>query len=190
MAENGFKVYGVEPAKASLDIAKNKEHSHKIDWTCGEVSSLPSSLKVDLVTMTANVAQVFVTDESWDSVLNEIHKRLSSNGHFVFEVRDPSQKAWLDWNRDNTYSSLEIPKIGIVEEWCDLIDVSNELVSFRWTYKFKSDGSELTSDSTLRFRQKDNILSSLEKAGLEVYDIRDAPDRPKKEFVFIAKKLD
>ena len=54
-----------------------------------------------------------------------INKVLKSNGHLVFEVRDPAAKAWHDWNRENTYKRVDIPKIGYVEEWCDLIDVSD-----------------------------------------------------------------
>jgi hypothetical protein len=68
-------------------------------------------------------------------------------------------------------------------------DISGDLISFRWTYKFEGDGETLFSDSTLKFRSKDEIMSSLESAGFSIVDIRDAPDRPKKEFVFICKKV-
>jgi hypothetical protein len=50
----------------------------------------------------------------------------------------------------------------------------------------KSDGAVLTSDSTLRFRTREEVASSLEAAGLTVQEVRDAPDRPGKEMVFFA----
>jgi hypothetical protein len=79
---------------------------------------------------------------------------------------------------------------SIVSSGCEVTDVSEELVSFRWTYVFESDGEVIKSDSTLRFREREAIESSLRRSGYVVREIRDAPDRPKKEFVFIAALAD
>jgi hypothetical protein len=49
-------------------------------------------------------------------------------------------------------------------------------------------GASLTSDSTLRFRSRDELASSLAAVGLTVGEVRDAPDRPGREFVFIAQR--
>jgi hypothetical protein len=46
----------------------------------------------------------------------------------------------------------------------------------------------LTSDSTLRFRTEEAVLDSLAAAGFTADEIRDAPDRPGREFVFIASR--
>ena len=66
------------------------------------------------------------------------------------------------------------------------------LVSFRYTYTFLAGRSGrravLTSDSTLRFRGRDELESSLAAQGFRVLDVRDAPDRPGREFVFIAER--
>jgi hypothetical protein len=53
---------------------------------------------------------------------------------------------------------------------------------------FGADGAVLTSDSTLRFRGRDELANSLAAAGLVVDDVRDAPDRPGREFVFVARR--
>jgi hypothetical protein len=44
--------------------------------------------------MTANGAQVFVDDADWVSTLTGVHQALRPGGHLVFEVRDPSLRAW------------------------------------------------------------------------------------------------
>ena len=124
-------------------------------------------------------------DDAWESVLIAIKKSLKATGHLVFEVRDPAQKAWLDWNREKTYRRVSIPEMGFVEVWCELVNVLDQLVSFRWTFVFESDGTRITSDSTLRFRTRTEIERSLVKSGYKVKEVRDAPDRPNKEFVFI-----
>jgi len=66
--------------------------------------------------------------------------------------------------------------------------VNLPLVSFRCTYTFLADGAVITSDSTLRFRDRDELDSSLAAQGYRVLDVRDAPDRPGREFVFITER--
>lgn len=68
------------------------------------------------------------------------------------------------------------------------IEVSWPLVTFRWTYIFAADGHVMTSDSTLRFRERNEIETDLAAQGYVVEDVRDAPDRPGREFVFLARR--
>jgi SAM-dependent methyltransferase len=187
LAEHGFEVTGVDPAAASLDVAKTKPDASRVRWLHGDATSLPP-LQVDLATMTANVAQVFLTDADWSATLDGIHAALRPGGHLVFETRDPARKAWLDWNRENRYQRVDIPGVGEVETWTDLTSVDGPYVSFRQTFMFASDEETLTSDSTLRFRSRAEVGSSLAEAGFEVLDVRDAPDRPGREWVFIARR--
>ena len=62
------------------------------------------------------------------------------------------------------------------------------LVSFRWTGRFLDAGEEIESNSTLRFRRLDEIRASLEQASFDVTDVRDARDRPTREFVILARR--
>ncbi|MEJ7707652.1 MAG: hypothetical protein WKF82_10520 [Nocardioidaceae bacterium] len=48
----------------------------------------------------------------------------------------------------------------------------------------------LTSDSTLRFRERDEVEATLVAHGYAVDEVRDAPDRPGREFVFFARRPD
>lgn len=70
----------------------------------------------------------------------------------------------------------------------EVTGISADLVSFRSTFVFEDDRAVLTSASTLRFRGRQELASSLVAAGLVVDDVRDAPDRPGREFVFIARR--
>lgn len=185
LASRGFSVTGLDPALASLDIARAKPFGDRVRWVHGPADALPP-LQVDLATMTGNVAQVFLSDEEWAAVLAAAHAALRPGGRLVFETRDPARRAWLRWDRPHSYVQAEVPGIGGVETWEDLTGVSGEFVSFRSTCVFASDGAVLTSDSTLRFRGRDTILDSLAATGFTVDEIRDAPDRPGLEWVFIA----
>ena len=141
---------------------------------------------VGAVTMTGNVAQVFVDDDDWLSTLRSIRRRLSPGGQLIFETRDPAARAWERWNRSASFARTGISGIGTVESWVELLDVELSFVSFRWTFRFVDTGELLTSDSTLRFRDRAEIETTLGQCGFGVFEVLDAPDRPGAEFVFVA----
>ena len=187
LANRGLAVTAVDPAAASLEVARSKPGAGQVRWIYGAATDLPP-LEVDLVTMTGNVAQVFLTDEQWASTLRAAYSALRPGGRLAFETRNPSAKAWLEWNHECSRKRAVIPGVGGVLTWVDLIDVSGNLISFRWTFIFESDGARLTSDSTLRFRHRDELTASLAAAGYRVDDVREAPDRLGRELVFIARR--
>ena len=149
MAREDLEVVGIDPAKASLDFARTKPFSDKVRWICGDVDALQSSLSADLAVMTGNVAQVFLSDDSWLRTLFCLRSALAKHGHLVFEVRDPSKKAWLNWNRDDTFQRINVPRIGWVQGWCEVISVTDQLVQFKWSYLFESSNNLVSSLSTL-----------------------------------------
>ena len=189
LAKQGVEVVGVDPAEASLEVARGKEFADRVRWIHGDATTLPP-LQVDLATMTGNVAQVFLTDEEWSATLDGVHAALKPDGRFVFETRDPARRGWLEWTREQTHQVTEVPAVDTVESWSDLVKVELPFVSFRGTYVFASDGAVLTSDSTLRFRERDELDESLAAAGFAVDEVRDAPDRPGREFVFVTSRVD
>jgi SAM-dependent methyltransferase len=186
LASRGLEVAGVDPARASLDVARAKPGADAVRWLYGDATSLPR-LQVDLATMTGNVAQVFLTDEEWAATLDGVHAALRPGGRLVFETRDPARRAWLDWTREHSFSRTDIPGVGVVQSWHEVTEVTGELVSFRSFIVFEADDTVLTSDSTLRFREREAIAASLAAAGYQLDEVRDAPDRPGLEFVFVAR---
>jgi SAM-dependent methyltransferase len=186
LAKQGVDVVGVDPAAASLEVAKGKEFADRVRWIHGDATSLPE-LQVDLAVMTGNVAQVFLTDEDWAATLAGIHAALKPGGRFVFETRVPARRAWEEWFVDRPH---EVRVVGgdVVEHRGELVSVVLPFVSFKGHYRFESDGAIYESQSTLRFRERDEVEASLTAAGFSVDDVRDAPDRPGLEYVFIARR--
>jgi SAM-dependent methyltransferase len=74
----------------------------------------------------------------------------------------------------------------LAERGLEVTGVSGEYVSYRRTYVFAADGATLTSDSTRRLRTRAELEDSLQAAGYTLADVRDAPDRPGREWVVIA----
>ena len=187
LAGRGIAVTAVDPAAASIAVARRKPGAELVDWVVGDAGSLPP-LAVDLVTMTANVAQVFLTDATWAGTLTAVRASLRPGGHLVFESRDPARRAWEEWDRARSTTSAVVAGVGRVESWVEVLEVAGDLVTFRWTFLFDRDGAVLTSESTLRFRTREELTASVTAAGLEVTDVRDAPDRPGRELVVLARR--
>ncbi|WP_018503667.1 class I SAM-dependent methyltransferase [Parafrankia discariae] len=187
LAGSGRTVVGVDPAEESLRVARSKDRAGSVRWIHGDAAALPA-LDVDLAMMTGNVAQVFLTDDGWDRAPQGIHTALRPHGHLVFETRRPERHAWEEWAVDVDPVTLDIAGIGLVERRQEVTDVSLPFVSFRYTYRFLADGVVVTSDSTVRFRGRGEVESSLVANGYGVLDVREAPDRPGCEFVFVAER--
>ena len=187
LAAAGRTVVGVDPAAASLAVARSKAGSAAVTWIQGDAGQLPA-VGADLAVMTGNVAQVFLTDEDWAQVLRAIAAALRPRGYLVFETRRPAYRAWAEWAADTGPVTLDVPGSGLVEQRHQVTAVTLPLVSFRYTYTFLTDGTVITSDSTLRFRSREELEHSLTAEGYRVLDVREAPDRPGREFVFIAQR--
>ncbi len=185
LAGSGCTVVGVDPAEEPLRVARSKDRAEKVRWIQGDAAALPA-LDADLATMTGNVAQVF-PDDDWGQALQGIHTALRPGSHLVFETRRPERRAWEEWAVDVDPVTLDVADIGLVERRQEVTDVCLPFVSFRYIYRFLTDGVIVASDSTLRFRSRGEVESSLVANGYRVLDVREAPDRPGREFVFIAE---
>jgi SAM-dependent methyltransferase len=186
LAGDGLEVTGVDPAGASLDVARAKPGADRVTWLHGDATTLPP-LAVDLATMTGNVAQVFLSDDDWSATLRGVRDALVPGGHLVLETRRPGARAWEAWAADEGAGARDVPGVGRVVEEFAVTEVALPLVSFRSVFRFP-DGTEVASASTLRFRSLAEVRASLAAAGLDVVDVRDAPDRPGLEHVVLARR--
>src|SRR5262245_48658209 len=66
LAERSVEVTGVDPAAASLAVARGKPGAERVRWILGDATTLPP-LAVDVTTMTGNVAQAIVEPSDWES---------------------------------------------------------------------------------------------------------------------------
>ena len=187
LAALGLAVAGVDPAYASLEVARSKPGGHLVRWLHGDATRLPP-LQVDLATMTGNAAQATVEPAAGRGTLRGVRAALRPGGLLALETRDPAARAWEGWLPAATRRRTVIDGVGEVETWEELLDVDLPVVSFRSTFVFAADGEVLTSDSTLRFRDAVEVEEDLLGAGLVVTEVRDAPDRPGRELVVLARR--
>jgi hypothetical protein len=90
-----------------------------------------------------------------------------------------------------------VPGIGRVSDSYEVLavdefDDGDVMVTFSSPTHFHADDPAdddiVESVSTLRFRTRGAITASLRRAGFRVEDVRDAPDRPGAEWVFVARR--
>ncbi|TDE99113.1 class I SAM-dependent methyltransferase [Occultella glacieicola] len=191
LADRGIDVVGVDPARASVEVARGKRGADRVRWLDGDattVSDLLPDLSVDVATMTANVAQVFLSDADWVATLAGIHRALRPGGHLVFEARRPEARAWEGWTPEATRQVVDCGPAGLVEDWVEVVSYAGGVLEFASPTLFHADGVRIESTSRLRFRGREEVEASLVEAGYVVCDVRDAPDRPGREWVYVAQR--
>ena len=188
LAAAGIDVIGVDPAQASVAVARGKVGAERVRWIVGDARALDPSDRVDLAVMTANVFQVFPTAELGLEALRAVRARIRPGGHLMFETRVPARKAWLEWGPKESRSVTDIDGVGPVEAWSEVTSVELPLVTFRWWHRVPGAGL-LASDSTLRFWERGEVEALVAAAGFEAVQVRDAPDRPGREYVFVCRAV-
>lgn len=184
LAEAGMDVTGVDPAAASLAVARAKPYADRVTWVHGDATALRAMpLEVDLAVMTGNVAQVFVDDTDWSATLAAVASLVRPGGWFVFETRRPEARDWERWDVHPTEVLLPDGRTAVVER--TVTDVALPLVTFSGATTIG--GEVLRSSSTLRFRTCEEVEGDLVRHGFLIADVRQAPDRLGKEYVFLAR---
>lgn len=186
----GLELVGLDPAGASLAVARTKPGAERVRWIEGTAPVLAEAdppVRTDLAVMTGNVAQVFLTDEEWRATLAAVRSVLPIGGHLVFESRRPERRAWEDWAAPGVHDTeRDVPGEGRVRSTFALTEVAPPYVGFRSHYVF-ADGTEADSTSRLRFRTVEETTADLVATGFDLVEIREAPDRPGLENVYVCR---
>lgn len=191
LAASGVTVVGVDPAAASVGVARSKQGAETVTWVVGtapDVAADPAHRqRFDLATMTANVAQVFLGDADWAKTLRAIHTCLRPGGWLAFETRVPADRAWERWTKEQSHQVVDAGTEGVVEDWVEVTAVEGEMVTFESPTIFHSDGLRVDSTSTLRFRSEDAVRSTVAEAGFTSVEIRDLPYAPGRGWLVLAQ---
>ena len=175
LARQGYQMTGVDPAPAMIDRARRGAYGDRVRWICGDAGQL-GPVGADLAIMTGHVAQFFLTDESWNSVLTALHDALRPGGWLAFETRNPSAREWESWTPE-ARSSAAHPTAGRIETWLEFQDLHDGIASYAIHYLFAASGEEIVTSNQLRFWNLDELTRSLSGAGFAIEHVYGDWDR-------------
>lgn len=168
-AETRAEVTALDPAAAMLDIARAKPGAERVNWVQGDARSVDLGRCYDLILMTGNAFQVFLTAEDRARCLATIARHLAPSGRFIFDSRNPAVREWEEWRPDLSRRQLEDPKLGRIEAWNDVHwDAARKVVTYETVYRTVADGQEYRAASQIAFPSLNELTRLIAEAGLAV----------------------
>ncbi|MGI9511788.1 MAG: class I SAM-dependent methyltransferase, partial [Anderseniella sp.] len=122
---------GLDPAQAMLDVARARSGGEQVDWVLADARTARLQPKFDLVVLTGHAFQVFLTPDDQRAVLATIAHRLTPQGRFIFDTRNPLTDEWRSWTPDASERRIEHPDLGRVTVWNDVSqDAATGIVTY------------------------------------------------------------
>lgn len=188
-AEAGYNITAIDPNEEAIHVAKTKIDTKNITWIVGDSADLQSN-SFDAVIMTANVAQVFLSETSWQQLLTNVYRALKPGGSFIFDCRNPEVKVWESWEKDLTPDYATNEETGErLEIWTTYDGFIQDIYTFYETVKVQDTNEIVTKVKLeLKFRTKEELEHSIQTAGFtieRIYGDFDFTDATNKTHTFI-----
>ncbi|WP_458122613.1 class I SAM-dependent methyltransferase [Paenibacillus sp. Z3-2] len=166
LVQYGYKITAIDPNEEAIEVARIKDNSGNVKWIVGDSSDLQTNT-YDAVVMTANVAQVFLTDDSWKQVISDVFRSLKMGGHFIFDTRNPLIKVWKEWEKDTTPDLAKDRLSGDpLEIYTEYEGFEGDIYTFYEIVKnTKTDKVLVHEKMQLRFRNQEEYDESLKQIG-------------------------
>lgn len=164
-AKAGYQITAIDPNEEAIEFAKSKEYPGEVEWIVGDSANLQIN-EFEAIIMTANVAQVFLTEESWKNTVADAYRALKPGGHFIFDTRNPLAKVWEQWKKDTT---PDVARNSVTEEpleiWTQYVGLVDDVFTFYETVKKAHTGEVIIRKKMeLKFRTQETICNSLKQA--------------------------
>lgn len=163
LAGEGYRVTGVDPAGAMLDVARSRDPGGRVRWFRGSAGDLPADARFDAAAMTGHAFQCLLTDRETAATLVAVRARLQPGGRLLFATRNPAARAWERWTPAASGRTVEGDDGYAIHLWHEVSRVADDLVSFRTTYRLPD--REVVSAGTLRFPSRRTVERALRAAG-------------------------
>jgi SAM-dependent methyltransferase len=177
VARAGHRVTGVDPAAASLDVARAKPGAELVTWIEGSAQDIAdladlADAAFDRAFLTSHVAQFLVDDGAWRATLTALARVVVPGGTVTFDSRDPAARGWERWNPPRSERVVRLPDGTAARMWTEVTDLDAATTTVRFIHHYAfEDGEVLHSSAALRFRSEHELRSSLHDAGFAVEQV-------------------
>lgn len=99
---NNIGTKGVDISKYMIEIAKGKNHN--IDFEIGDMTTYKSNSTYDLITITCDVINHILKEDSFACMFKNIYNMLNNDGFFIFDIINKDKLEFnkpIISNRDN-----------------------------------------------------------------------------------------
>jgi len=180
LAEQGYKIIGVDINEGMLDRAKEKTKNMNlpIQWELQDCTELALNTVGSLIYMTGNSFQHFLTNDSQNRLFKSVNTHLVDGGVFIFNTRFPilNELATIDeskhtyFDKRNRTSTREF-----YNHEDEVISIEKDSISLRYVFPLEMERLiEQNGFSIL------NVYSSWEKDPLE---------KDSSEMIYVCKKI-
>ena len=128
------------------------------------------------------------TDEDWAATLDGVRGALRPAATWCSRPASPSGEAWREWTREATFEATDVDGVGRVETWVDVTEVVGDTGDVPRVLRLRVGRRrpDLGLDAAVPGPGHGRARPST-AAGFDVLDVREAPDRPGREMVFVAR---
>lgn len=161
------QVTGVDPARAMLEVARQRRDGDKVHWVEADARQLSLEQRFDLILLTGHSFQVFLTDDDQLAVLGTIERHLKPGGRFIFDTRNPDFDAPKTRERAETIRHINHPQMGKIEAWNhSTYDAEAGILSYENGYKTIATGETHIGAAQIRYTSVEDIAIKLSASGL------------------------
>lgn len=162
-------VVGVDPAKAMLDIGRERYLDSGIKWIEGDARNVTLDQKFDFIVMSGHVFQVFLTQVDQLAVLSTVFKHLTRDGILIFDSRNPNFPGSKERTRAHTRKRFTHSTLGEVEMWNESkFDTNSGILTYSNGFKTVADSEAKSATEKIKYTPKDELFDLISRSGLEV----------------------
>lgn len=166
----GREVWGVDPARAMLEVARARPGGSAVTWVEADGRTVRLARRFDLVVMTGHAFQCLLNDADQRALCETIAAHMAPQGRFIFDSRNPAREEWREWVPQGSRRVFDHAELGRVTSWNDVrIDEATQIVSYDTCYQSITGGTQMAT-SRIRFATRNDIAQRIAEAGLTVQE--------------------
>lgn len=184
ISRQGFAVTGLDVVPGILEVARGKAAGLPARWVEGDARDFDLGERFQLVFLTGNAFQAFLTNVDQEALLRRVRAHLHGDGLFAFETRNPRWGTRWDRGEDRHGLFVDLETRAEEEAWLSLVDAGGREVRvfetrtydhvaqiLHWTtHRRWREGEERTKTTriALRYTFPQELASLLHHNGLTI----------------------